>query len=328
MAEQAGTELAVGGEPHAVAALAVVVAHRRDHAHRSPGVRKAVVRRGTVSRRARNRLELRDALQPFERFGARDERVRRQREVGARGHQLDEAHVPGPLAREGGEIRYLVVVGAPHQDDVQLDRLEPGVLCSREAGHHACGGPRPPGERVDAFRTQRVQGHVQAANARGLERAGVLVQEDGVSGEREVVDARDARDHAREGGHVAAHERLAARDAHAAQAERRHGADDARDLFVREQLVPAQPRQALLGHAVDTAEVALVRHRDAQVLDAAAEPVDHRSPARPGALSASDPLRGSSGRPSTHCAPPPTKCSCFQIGSRRLISSMTWREAA
>ena len=87
------------------------------------------------------------------------------------------------------------------------------------------------------------------------------------------VDVRQALD---QRGHVAAHERLAAGDAHAVDAD---GAEDARqplDLLVRQHLGAREPRQALRGHAVLAAEVAAVGDRDPDGLDATAERVDER----------------------------------------------------
>jgi hypothetical protein len=71
----------------------------------------------------------------------------------------------------------------------------------------------------------------------------------------------------------------------------RHLRTISRDLLVAEELVAPQPGQPLLRHAVDAAQVALVGDGDAQVLDAAAEAVAHRTRRGRGSVG-----RGSAGR--------------------------------
>ena len=79
---------------------------------------------------------------------------------------------------------------------------------------------------------------------------------------------------------VAADERLAAGEAHGADAEAGEDADDAGHLLEREQLAALEERvlapEDLLRHAVDAAEVAAVGDRDAQGLERAPEPVEQR----------------------------------------------------
>src|SRR5215207_2994053 len=58
VAEQAGAQAAVRRESHPIAAAAVGMRHRGDHADATEPIRKAMVRRGTVAaRRTRNRLQ-------------------------------------------------------------------------------------------------------------------------------------------------------------------------------------------------------------------------------------------------------------------------------
>ena len=55
--EKAWAELAIRGQPHAVTAVAIVMAHRGDHPHRAGCAGKTEVRRRPVSGRAFNRLD-------------------------------------------------------------------------------------------------------------------------------------------------------------------------------------------------------------------------------------------------------------------------------
>ena len=48
-AEQTGSELAIGREPHPIASVTEIMAHRSDHADRPRGSGKPVVRGWTVS---------------------------------------------------------------------------------------------------------------------------------------------------------------------------------------------------------------------------------------------------------------------------------------
>ena len=77
----------------------------------------------------------------------------------------------------------------------------------------------------------------------------------------------------------AAHQRLAAGEAHLADAEvLDRDADQPDDLVVGEHLVVGQPVEALGGHAVGAAQVAAVGQRDAQVGGHPAVPVGERAP--------------------------------------------------
>ncbi len=83
--------------------------------------------------------------------------------------------------------------------------------------------------------------------------------------------------HAHQFGDVAAHQRLPARQPHLIDAQVHHHADEARDLFKREDLGARQPGQPLRRHAVDAAEVALVGDGDAQILDTPPVAIHQRS---------------------------------------------------
>ena len=75
---------------------------------------------------------------------------------------------------------------------------------------------------------------------------------------------------------VLAHQRLTAGDAQLADAAAHERRAQPVEFFERQKVLLRQERH-VLGHAVDAAEVAAVRHRYAQILDAAAEGIDQRS---------------------------------------------------
>src|SRR5690606_29003516 len=196
-------------------------------------------------------------------------------EVLAHRHNLDEAHVPGAFQRPACARLDLVVVAPTHADRVDIDRPEPRPHRRRDYYNTAGARTRPAGDAVNAFWNERVQGDVDAGYAGVPQLLGHGREQHRIGGERDVLDPGDGADQLYEADQVAAHQRLAARDADAPEAHAGHDADDGRDLLVRQQLVTAQPGQPVFGHAVDAAEVALVRDGHAQVLDAPAEPVAH-----------------------------------------------------
>src|SRR5687768_10405552 len=73
--------------------------------------------------------------------------------------------------------------------------------------------------------------------------------------------------------HIRANRRLTARDAKPTKTKRSELPYDSRDLLIRQDLGFRQPLESPDRHAVQTAEVAFVGNRDAQVLDAAAKTV-------------------------------------------------------
>ena len=73
----------------------------------------------------------------------------------------------------------------------------------------------------------------------------------------------------------APHQRLAAGQAQLAHAEPHEGAAQPVELLERQDLGLRQEGH-VFGHAIDAAEVAAIRDRDAQVADMPAEGVDHR----------------------------------------------------
>src|SRR5688572_28445940 len=115
---------ASSGEPHPVAAVTVILTHRRDHADRTYGARKTEIGRQPITGRTGHGLERADTTQPLQHLGGRHEFVRAHVQVVADRHDFDEAHMPWPLDGATGEVLELIVVAATHDDGVHLDRLE------------------------------------------------------------------------------------------------------------------------------------------------------------------------------------------------------------
>ncbi len=117
---------------------------------------------------------------------------------------------------------------------------------------------------------------VEALQAGLDQRAGEAVQKNAVRRQREVADAVCAGQHSHEHGQVTPDERLAAGQSDLADAQTSEHADEARDLFEAQDLLAAQPLQALGRHAVGAAKVALVGDRHAHRLDLAAPRIAQR----------------------------------------------------
>ena len=114
---------------------------------------------------------------------------------------------------------------------------------------------------------------VHPAQAGRRERRRQRRQPDAVGRHREIADARDrgyARDDLQQ---VGAERRLAARETDLAKPDGDRRACDELDLVRREEGGGGRQREPFEGHAVHAAQVAVIRQRDAQVIDLAAESV-------------------------------------------------------
>ena len=104
-------------------------------------------------------------------------------------------------------------------------------------------------------------------------------EESAVGGEGEVLEALEGGQLLDQAGEVAADEGFAPGDADLLDAVRDEEAREAHDLLVREDLLAVEELEGrpehFLGHAVDAAEVAAVRHGDAQVAEGPVEGVAH-----------------------------------------------------
>src|SRR5206468_2355316 len=88
---------------------------------------------------------------------------------------------------------------------------------------------------------------------------------------RDIRDLRDRSQHANELVNLRTDGWFTAGDSKPSEPERRQLSDDARDLLVGKNLLLGQPLHSRLGHAVDATEVAAVRDRDPEILNASAK---------------------------------------------------------
>ena len=161
-----------------------------------------------------------------------------------------------------------VVVEPALDDDVHLDRVEPGGEGCVDSLEHARDREVDVVHRAEDIVVERVEAHGDASQPGVLQALGLGGQEGAVGGKREVEPV-DPREHPNEGLDVAANQWLASRDADLLDAEAGEGAGDALDLLEGEELGAGEERvvaaEDLLGHAIDAAEVAAVGDRDPEI---------------------------------------------------------------
>ena len=149
------------------------------------------------------------------------------------------------------------------------DPLETGFARRLDAVQHLLQAIAT-GEGGEAFALQRVEADVEAADAGGLQLGGALAQLRTVGGDRQVFQFRTLPQACQQAGDALAHQRLAAGDTNAPHAEADEGVGHRVKFLQAEDLVAGKELH-VFAHAVGAAEVAAIRHRQAQVGDATAE---------------------------------------------------------
>ena len=194
----------------------------------------------------------------------------------ADGHVFDKAQVDGAVERESREGRHILVEPA-HHNTVDLNRLKAPGQSRVDAGHGLLESTQAR-DLSKERRVERIERDVDAVKPGIFELRRQLGQQGAVGGERDVLDLQNRADVANERNDTAADQRLAARQAHAANALPRHQAHKAGDFLGAEQLVVRAGRHAIGRHAVNAAEIALVGNGNAQVVDIAAKAVMLHAP--------------------------------------------------
>ena len=269
--EQAGAQPAVGGEAQAVARLAEVLRDAGDEADGPARAGDLPVLRRTVAVGAVVADE--DVLlhEPAQHVAGRQQ-PSLSPEVFAgdppvQRHELDEAHVHVVLAREVDE-RAELLLHAGQEERVDLDRREAGRERRVEAGQRVPEAAAARDAR-EALRVEAVEAHVDALEPRRGELVREPGQQQAVGGQRDVVDAAGAAEHADEVGAAGPDQRLTAGDAHLGDADVGGDAREDGELLVAQDLAVAARLDSLRRHAVRAAQVAPVGDGEAQVVDPA-----------------------------------------------------------
>ena len=270
---EAHIKRAGAGQPHAVAAFAEIVRHRRDEADAPPGLRHVEVPRrsagpvvGVLQRPA--------PAQPRAHDGERQVLVRPVAGDVAHRHRLDQAEIESMIAAPGQQAVELVLVHPLHRDRVDLDR-EPGFLGGEDAVHGLAEFP-PAGDLGEFSGIERVERNIDPPHARRVQAAGQLRKLRAVGGDESSFRPwpRRRAQALEQGHHIAPDQGLAAGDAYLAGPQADEGRADAVQLLKRQHF-PLRQERHVLGHAVDAAKVAAVGDRYAEIGDGAAERIDH-----------------------------------------------------
>jgi hypothetical protein len=138
----------------------------------------------------------------------------------------------------------------------------------------------PAGNGAEFVGVERVERHVDTAHAVGGELGGILGELRAVGGQRQLVKplgSKMPRERAEQGRDAAADQRFAASQAKLAHPAPDEGRAQPVEFLECQQIGFGQERH-MFRHAIDTAEIAAIRHRDTQIGNLAAERIDQRRP--------------------------------------------------
>ena len=292
--EEAGPDLAVGGEPQPVAVTAELIRQRRDEAdgrlrpgeavipRRPPAARCPVAddpQQPSEPRGSPRRRQLIHGFVARDMLGFGPEAGIRGAVTGARTlvapahrHVLDEPDVHRPLhgeLRESAEF----LVERPHRHDIHFDGAHPCGQGRVDAGERVLEPCAPRREAVD-LRIERIDGDVHSIDPCGRQVAGHSGEKRSVGRQGDGLDPGYRFETADQVHQTAPHERFAAGQAEFRDTLGGRNGGEALDLVEGEDVSAILQLDRPVGHAVDTAHVAAVRDRDPEVVDAAPECVD------------------------------------------------------
>ena len=168
-----------------------------------------------------------------------------------------------------GERLDLVVVHSADEHGVHFYGTQRRGLRRVDPGDHLIECLRAR-DALEFLAVERIEADIDAVHARGDEPVAALGQQVAVRGHRKVLNAErfQPRDEILDAG---ANQRLAARDANFADAHADQNAHQSLVFVPCEQIARRHVLFRVGGAAIDAAEIAAVRDRDAQVGDLAAE---------------------------------------------------------
>ena len=178
-------------------------------------------------------------------------------------HVFDEAHLGPARPAELDQVHQFIVVDAADDDSVDL-----------EAGEDRRRGGDPlehaielveSRQAAEPFGMQRVEADGQAVQTGVAQRPRLRREQDAVGRHRQVANGGARGEPADQIGQVAAQQRLASGQPHLVDAERGEDVDQRLDFLEVQDVFARQPDVVRLRHAVAAAQVAAIRHRQAQV---------------------------------------------------------------
>ncbi len=180
-----------------------------------------------------------------------------------------------PCSRETAERHDLFLRDAANRDGIETDFFEADFLGGENALEHLFESLAA-GDFKERFRTQAVEADIQSFQAGPTQGAGLLSQQHAVGRHGDVAHAGHPREHLHQHAQIVANQRLTARQPDLVDAHLGHDAHEAGDLLEIEQFTPRLEAHVLGGHAVETANVATIRHAHAQIRVHPAKAVDER----------------------------------------------------
>ena len=203
---------------------------------------------------------------------ARDDLIAGPARGAADVHVFDESQLGIETTRFGKERQEFAVVHAADDNRVDLESgkdarrsLEtradpPEFVCSREA--------------QEGVAIERVEADGDPLQASRAQRLSLIGEQDAVGRERQILHAVDGGQLRDQGREIAPEQWFPASETHPAHAEPHEHLRQPDDLFEVEDVALRQPAVLRLRHAVEAAEVAAVRHRQAKAGQRPLERVD------------------------------------------------------
>ena len=264
-ARQAADDLAGAGQAQARAADAERLGLGRDEAD-DPAPAAAVFGHeiaAAAAGLAGERRQCECAFKATPDFRGGDEAVGGQGARAADRHEFEKPHRASALHGERRQAFDLAVIPAAQDHGVQLhgrqaSRLRPSDAAERPPERAAAG------QRCVRFLVETRQADIDPAQA-GAPKGGRLAGQGLPVGREGQVRNSLAREHPHQADHVRADERLAAGDVDFGEVEPRlRDADEVKNFLKRQDFLVRQFGHAFGRHAMDAAELAAVRDRDAQ----------------------------------------------------------------
>ncbi len=268
LGEEAGADLAVGGEPDAAACSAEWLGDGGNDADFALAIGEAEAAGGLRGIAWGELDEWQDAANALDDFGDRYDDFGRPEAAFLERHEFDKPDHDGFTAGEVGEAFDLVVVEAAEQDAVNLERSEAGFAGGAHAAQNGVEAAWDAGDALESGRVHRVHADSDAMEAGGAQRDGERLEQVAVGGESEIervaglgAQAGEFLNHLDE---ASAQQRLAAGEADLGDAEGDKKPDEPQILIDGE--------LGILGPdfscpAIDTLIVAAVGDGDAQVVN-------------------------------------------------------------
>jgi hypothetical protein len=179
-------------------------------------------------------------------------------------HDLQKAHLPGPIEGERRHVTNFEIVLVLDDDGVELYRSQPGGV-SRFDPLPDEVEPSAAGHRFEAVGVERIDRDVDAVESRLRQIVSEAPQQEGIRRHGDFSDAGERLDTAHQIDNASTDGRLTTGEADLVDSDPSKEHDQTQQLIVGEVLFLWLELHAECRHAVDTAEVAAVGQRDAKV---------------------------------------------------------------